>query len=275
MSVNEENKVTEPVDDVNSVIDEVLPDEAADNAAQAAEGEDKPALRSKASMDQARRVAEQRKADRQAGFKAAESAFSKRLKEAGFESVDQVVAFKAERSKVVESADSELKREYQALANENRGLKGRITALEKQLADARSARSAVEQEMEIRHLAYEAEVDPEYIDAATTALQRAYRNLDSKAAKEFDPAKWLKEDLRNRKPGIFRQALKDMTEKQVVEKPVNTAPAGSAPKAATATEAKGAGEPATSLKNAMKMNRRELDEALASRGLINPARSVS
>lgn len=275
MSVNEENKVTEPVDDVNSVIDEVLPDEAADNAAQAAEGEDKPALRSKASMDQARRVAEQRKADRQAGFKAAESAFSKRLKEAGFESVDQVVAFKAERSKVVESADSELKREYQALANENRGLKGRITALEKQLAEARSARSAVEQEMEIRHLAYEAEVDPEYIDAATTALQRAYRNLDSKAAKEFDPAKWLKEDLRNRKPGIFRQALKDMTEKNVVEKPVNTAPAGSAPKAATATEAKGAGETATSLKNAMKMNRRELDEALASRGLINPARSVS
>lgn len=253
---------------VEEIIDAVVTDTPADVAA--ADIDEKPALGSKAKMEQARKVADQRKADRDIGRQAAESAFMKKLKDMGFENLDQVATVQ-KANKPAPSDDAELRKEYQAMANENRGLKSRITTLEKQLQAAVQKQSAYESEMEIRQLAYEADVDPEYIDAATTALQRSYQRLDAKAAKEFDPGKWLKEDLKSRKPGIFRQALSNMTERKIEEKPVNTGAPGSAPRAQTnAAETE---QPV--LKNALKMTKKELDEAMAAKGFINPARHVS
>lgn len=256
---------------IDSAIDEALPDAA---EAQAAESDRAP-LGNKAAMDQARKVAEQRKADREAGRKAAESVFQKKLKEIGYESLEQVATFRASSGKHPAAKDdasaTELRNAHQALLNENRALKGRITVLEKQL-------NAAKTETELRQIAYEADVDPEYIDVATNSLQKHYQRLDTDAAKKFDPSEWLGKDFKARKPGIFRAALakaEEKAEKIVEEKLVNTAAAGSTPKSATATEVKNGGEVQNAPKNAMKMSRKELQEALAAKGLRNPAQYVS
>ena len=271
MSV-EDTKVADPEVgmSVEEVINETLPDTQAE--AQAEENEaDRPALASKAKMDQARKIAEQRKADRDAGRKAADSAWSKKLKELGYESLDQIAQYRASSAKHPANKDdaqaADLRNAHQALLNENRGLKSRIAVLEKKLAAAQT-------EQELRQIAYEADVDPEYIDVATNSLQKHYQRLDADSAKQFDPAGWLTKDFKARKPGIFRAALNEIKKEPVVEeKPVTTAPAGSAPKSATATEVKTGGEPAIK-KNAMKMTRKELDEAFAAKGLKNPATYV-
>ena len=255
---------------IESAIDEALPDAA---EAQAVESDRAP-LGNKAAMDQARRVAEQRKADREAGRKAEASAFQKKLKEIGYDSLEQVATFRASSAKNPAAKDdasvTELRNAHQALLNENRALKGRITVLEKQL-------NAAKTETELRQIAYESDVDPEYIDVATNSLQKHYQRLDTDAAKKFDPSEWLSKDFKARKPGIFRAALakaEEKAEKIVEEKLVNTAAAGSAPKSATATEVKNGGEVKAPI-NAMKMSRKELQDALAAKGLRNPAQYVS
>lgn len=256
---------------IENAINEALPDAA---EAHAEAESDRPPLGNKAAMEQARKIAEQRKADREAGRKAEASAFQKKLKEIGYDSLEQVATFRASSAKNPAAKDdasvTELRNAHQALLNENRALKGRITVLEKQL-------NAAKTETELRQIAYEADVDPEYIDVATNSLQKHYQRLDTDAAKKFDPNEWLSKDFKSRKPGIFRQALNKIEEKQPVveEKPVNTAAAGSAPKSATAAEVKNGGEVNNAPKNAMKMSRKELQEALAAKGLRNPAQYVS
>ena len=255
---------------IENAIDEALPDAA---EAQAVESDRAP-LGNKAAMDQARKIAEQRKADREAGRKAEASAFQKKLKEIGYESLEQVATFRASSAKNPAAKDdasaTELRNAHQVLLNENRALKGRITVLEKQL-------NAAKTETELRQIAYESDVDPEYIDVATNSLQKHYQRLDTDSAKKFDPSEWLSKDFKARKPGIFRAALakaEEKVEKIVEEKLVNTAAAGSAPKSATATEVKNGGEVKAPI-NAMKMSRKELQDALAAKGLRNPAQYVS
>ena len=256
---------------IENAINEALPDAA---EAHAEAESDRPPLGNKAAMEQARKIAEQRKADREAGRKAEASAFQKKLKEIGYESLEQVATFRASSAKNPAAKDdasvTELRNAHQALLNENRALKGRITVLEKQL-------NAAKTETELRQIAYEADVDPEYIDVATNSLQKHYQRLDTDAAKKFDPNEWLSNDFKARKPGIFRAALakaEEKAEKIVEEKLVNTAAAGSAPKSATATEVKNGGEVKAPI-NAMKMSRKELQDALAAKGLRNPAQYVS
>lgn len=272
MSVENTEVVDTETEAVDNAINEALPD-AVETQTEEQADPDRVQLASKSKMDQARKVAEQRKADREAGRKAADSAFAKKLKELGYDSLEQIAQFRASSAKHPASKDdaalTDLRNAHQALLNENRGLKSRIAVLEKRL-------DAATTEQELRQIAYESDVDPEYIDVATSSLQKHYQRLDADSAKKFDPAEWLGKDLRSRKPGIFRQALNQMKQEPVVkETPVNTAPAGSAPKSATAAEVKTGGEPVnTAPKNALKMSRKELSEALAAKGLKDTAQYV-
>ena len=271
MSVENTETVDNEAEAVDNAINEVLPDVAEAQAEEQVEP-DRVQLASKAKMEQTRKIAEQRKADREAGRKAAESTFSKKLKELGYENLEQIAQFRASSAKHPANKDdaalTDLRNAHQALLNENRGLKSRIVVLEKRL-------DAATTEQELRQIAYESDVDPEYIDVATSSLQKHYQRLDADSAKKFDPAEWLGKDLRSRKPGIFRQALNQMQAPVVKEPPVNTAPAGSAPKSATAAEVKTGGEPVNPApKNALKMSRKELAEALAAKGLKDTAQYV-
>lgn len=235
-------------------------------ASQETETEEKPRITSIASPA-ARERAEQRRADREAGRKAAQSAFAKQLKEMGFESLEEVQKVRASQRPATNTSGetASLRTEIQTLQSQVRGFKSRITQLEKE-------NSALKDELQIRAWAYEADVDPEYIDSAAGSLQKHFQRLDSKSAKEFDAVKWFSEDLKKRKPAIFRQALQKSQEPVIHEAPANSSPPGSAPKAATATQVREGTEEAT--KTAMQMDAKEYREALRKKGIRHPASHV-
>ena len=246
----------------HTAIDEALPDPEV----QINESDEQPkgvaqALRREQRVDNAA----QRKADREAGRQSILDAYNKRAQAAGFKTVEEMFAAqqRADGKGDGKTVQSEALRQAQA----------QIETLNRQIRGYKSRISALETELQLRNIAYESDVNPDDIEYVVSRVHTAFKNLDDDAAKKFDPKKFIGEDLKAKKPSVFRQAIaaqQAATEtKAVEEQPINTAPAGSTPRPAGTTETKlGSTEPP---RRATEMTRQEYAEALRKRGIRNPA----
>lgn len=250
---------TNPDTELQEVLDEVLPDPEV----QLSEPEEQPATRSVAQAlkrEGQKDNAGQRKMDREAGRQSILDAYNKKAMSLGFKTVEEMFAAqqkaegKGDGKQVQSEALKQAQTQIDTLNRQVRGYKSRITQLET--------------ELQLRNIAYESDVNPEDIEYAISRVHTTYKGLTDDQAKSFDPKKFLSEDLKTKKPSIFRQALaakqEAETAKPIEEQPVNTAPAGSAPKpnGGSSTEAP---------RRATQMNRAEYLEALRSKGIKNPA----
>lgn len=241
---------------VQEVIDSVLPDPEV----QIEDLEETPkgvaqALRKEKMVD----TAGQRKADREAGRQSILDAYNKKAQAAGFKTVEEM--FAAQQKAAGRGDGKQVQSEALAQAQ------AQIETLNRQIRGYKSRISSLETELSLRNIAYESDVNPDDIEYAVSRVHSTYKGLTEDQAKNFDPKKFLAEDLKAKKPGIFRQALvaaQAQVAKPVEEVPVNSAPAGSAPKPA--------GSPAIpESKRATEMTRQEYAEALRKRGVKNPA----
>lgn len=245
--------------ETQEVLDEVLPDPEV----QLSEPEEQPAARNVSQALKREQRADntaQRKADREAGRQSILDAYSKRAQAAGFKTVEEM--FAAQQKADGKGDGKQVKSEALVQANQQ------IETLNRQIRGYKSRITQLETELQLRNIAYESDVNPEDIEYAISRVHTTYKGLTEDQAKSFDPKKFLSDDLRAKKPSIFRQALdaKQAAEvaKPVEEQPVNTAPAGSAPKpSGTATE--------EAVRRATQMTKAEYLEALRSKGIKNPA----
>lgn len=266
-------------DTVNDAIDQALPDASDDLETLAAETQlPKPAV---AALDSERRKrdASQRQKDREAGRASFQQALDKRAQSLGFQSVEEMLQVagtpvkapasapatrqpQEPKSSGSESKSSALQAEVRRSQEENKSLQNQIRGL-------RSRISSLETELELRQVAYDSDVNSDDMDYALSQLNTHYRKLDETAAKSFDPKKFFAEDLRKKKPGIFRQAMET---RKVEEVAVTTAMPGNAPRPPSGPETRGVDD--VKPKRATDMSRSEYVEALRRRGITDPATKV-
>ena len=210
--------------------------------------------------------AEERKADREAGRNSVLEALNKKAQAAGFDTVDEFLkaginAKAPPRPADKTQADAELRRENASLQKTIQGLRSRISVLEN--------------DMELRKMAYESDIEGDEVDYALHTLHSHYRKLPDAEAKAFDPQKFLREDLKAKKPNIFRKALQAAEEKKTVEEvAVNSTPTGGRPVGPPASSVRDQEVQETRPKNVMQMPRAEYLAYLASKGMSNPAKMV-
>lgn len=220
------------------------------------------------SADRRKAEAAQRQKDREQGRMTFQSALDKRAQALGFSSIEEMMAETQPRPRkeptpaqnnaaatAAQEEVSRLREENKTLQNQVRGLRSRISSLET--------------ELELRHTAYEADINPDDVDYALSQVNSHYKRLPEEQTKTFDPKKFLAEELKQRKPGIFRQA---MTARKVEEVPITTALPGNAPKPPSPAETRGSNDPPA--KRATEMSRAEYLEALRKRGITDPATKV-
>lgn len=260
--MSNENLDLSPDELAQAAIDEALPDPEV----RISEPDEQPkgvaqALRREQRAD----TTAQRKADREAGRQSILDAYNKKAQAAGFKTVEEMFAAqqKAEGRGDGKNVQSEALRQAQA----------QIETLNRQIRGYKSRISSLETELQLRNIAYESDVNPDDIEYVVSRVHTAFKNLDDSAAKNFDPKKFIGEDLKAKKPSVFRQAMVAQQAaaeaRAVEEQPVNTAPAGSTPRPQGTTETKiGSTEPA---KRATEMTRQEYAEALRKRGIRSPA----
>jgi len=215
--------------------------------------------------DRRKAEAAQRQKDRELGRVSVQNALDKRAQSMGFSSIEEMLAETQPRPKKeapAAAANSQATEELAKVREENRTLQNQIRGL-------RSRISSLETELELRHVAYESEVNADDMDYALSQVNSHYKRLPEEQAKTFDPKKFLAEDLRKRKPGIFRQAMET---RKIEEVPVTTALPGNAPRPPAPAETRGSNEPAP--KRATDMTRAEYLEALRKRGITDPATKV-
>jgi hypothetical protein len=218
--------------------------------------------------DRRKAEAAQRQKDREQGRMTFQSALDKRAQALGFGSVEEMLAETQPRPKKEPTpqqnnvASAALQEETARLRDENKTLQHQIRGL-------RSRISSLETELELRHTAYESDINPDDVDYALSQVNSHYKRLPEEQAKTFDPKKFLAEELRTRKPGIFRQA---MAERKVEEVPITTALPGNAPRPPAPAETRGSSE--SPPKRATEMTRAEYVEAMRKRGITDPATKV-
>lgn len=259
---------------VQEAIDAAMPDgaEAADTPTSledlAANTRQPRATVEALAADRRKAEAAQRQKDREQGRMTLQSTLDKRAQSLGFSSVEEMLAETQPRPKKEptpaqnNAAASATQEEVSRLREENKTLQHQVRGL-------RSRISSLETELELRHTAYEADVNPDDVDYALSQVNSHFKRLPEDQAKSFDPKKFLGVELRQRKPGIFRQA---MAERKVEEVPVTTALPGNSPKPPAPAETRGSGE--APAKRATEMSRAEYLEALRKRGITNPATKV-
>jgi len=218
--------------------------------------------------DRRKAEAAQRQKDREQGRMSFQSALDKRAQSLGFSSVEAMLAETQPRSKKEptpaqnNAASTAMQEEVSRLREENKTLQNQVRGL-------RSRISSLETELDLRQTAYESDVNPDDMDYALSQVNSHYKRLPEEQAKSFDPKKFLGDELRKRKPGIFRQA---MAERKVEEVPITTALPGNAPKPPAPAETRGSSE--APAKRATEMSRAEYLDALRKRGITDPATKV-
>lgn len=257
----------ENIDETQELLDTVIPDtetiEQPEVQVPAKPKEGREALQGLTAKDRA----EERKRDREAGRSSVLDALNKRAQSMGFETIDEM--FKAgpqgkppQRPVDKGAADAALQSENASLKKTIQGLRSRISMLENDIA--------------LRQIAYESDVNGDDIDYALSTMQKHYQKLPSEVAKNFDPQKYLVEELKAKKPGVFRQAMMAKAEeKQVEAVEVNTSPLnGRPPKGPGSVEVEASKASETTPKSAMQMNKDEFQEHLRKKGYRNPASMV-
>lgn len=209
----------------------------------------------------AKERAEERKRDREAGRTSVLESLNKQAQSKGFESLDEMLRAApgaAPKPKPMDksAADAELRAENAQLKKTVQGLRSRISVLENDSA--------------LRQMAYEADVQGDDIDYALSALNSHYRKLSDDEAKTFNPQKYLAEDLKAKKPGIFRQALE--AKKAVEEQPVSSSPLSGKPP--TSTQRQVIPAEGEQRKHASQMTKAEFQERLRQMGQRDPASMV-
>lgn len=255
------------ISETEELLNAVLPDEQEKPAEVRVEA--KPPLQA---VKSSKERAAERAADREAGRSSVLDALNKQAQSKGFESVEEMLKSTtgAPKAKPLDksAADVELKRENEDLRREITGYKRTIQGL-------RSRIDVLENDGALRQLAYEADIQGDDIDYALTQLQSHYKKLPSEATKDFDPGKYLREDLKAKKPGIFRQALAAKAAEKVVEEvDVSTVPTGRAPKGPGTKEVQASEADLTRPKRAGDMSKDEYREHLRKLGYRDPASMV-
>lgn len=256
--------------EIQEVLNEVLPDSDAELADLAAETQHPKGVQAAMEADRKKQLAAQRQKDREAGRASFQAALDKKAQSLGFASHDEMInqvqakpkpaqvaatAQTNEREEALRTEVSRLREENKTLANQVRGLRSRISSLET--------------DGELRSMAYESNVNPDDIDYALSQVNSHYKRLDETQAKSFDPRKFLVEELPKKKPNIFRNAI---AERKIEEVPVTTAMPGNQPRPPAPAESKG--NDAAPVKRATEMSRSEYVEALRKRGITDPATRV-
>lgn len=255
------------INETEELLNAVIPDEQ--ERAPEVRAETRPPVQA---VKSSKERAAERAADREAGRSSVLDALNKQAQSKGFESVEEMLKSTSGTPKPrpmdKSAADVELKRENEDLRREITGYKRTIQGL-------RSRIDVLENDGALRQLAYEADIQGDDIDYALTQLQSHYKKLPSEATKDFDPGKYLREDLKTKKPGIFRQALAAKEAAKAVEEvDVSTVPTGRAPKGASTKEVQASEADQTRPKRAGDMSKDEYREHLRKLGYRDPASMV-
>lgn len=252
--------------EAEQAIEEVLANTSTGQAEAAQEDVPEPKT-AKTGLDSglAKQRAVERQRDREAGRTSVLDALNKRATSLGFANLDEMLkgqpktAPAAAKPNAPQGAPAGYQEELKTRDNTIRGLRSRISALET--------------ELELRHVAYNADINGEDIEYAVHQVQQHYRKLEGNDAKSFDPATYFTKELRSKKPGIFRAALE--AKREVAEEPVSTSPVnGKAPRAASSTSVQQSAAQVEQPKRATEMPRAEYLEMLRKRGIRNPATMV-
>jgi len=254
--MQDETELTE----TEALIDEVVTDieQPAERAVQAPPRAPLPSANAKARS-------EERKTDRDAGRASVMEAYNKRAQALGFEGVEAMMKAGPGGKPTPKpldrgAADAAIQAENVTLRKTIQGLRSRISVLEN--------------DGQLRQMAYEAGVQGEEIDYALSHLNGHYRKLSDTDAKSFDAAKYLKDDLRAKKPGIFQQVLQAQAERKIEELEVGSTPGGGAPRSMPPGEVRTEGAALSQPKQANEMTRAEYQEYLRKKGYKNPASMV-
>ena len=222
----------------------------------------------KMASDRKKADAAQRQKDRDAGRTTLQASLDKRAKDAGFESVEQMLKSGGQKPKAAEQKAPQGDKALQAEANR---LQGELKTAQNQIRGLRSRIEALESELELRQTAYENDVLPDDIDYALSQVQSHYKRLDKVEAEKFDHKTFFKTDLKAKKPSIFRQAMQAKVEERKVEEVVvNTTPTGKVPPAPKAQEVRKDEVEGQKPKRIAEMTKQEYRAYLASRGIKDP-----
>jgi len=253
-----DEQIDPPENEAQELLDTVIPDgEKPEVVVPEKPREPLQAVQSLTSKERA----EERKRDREAGRASVLDTLNKQAQAKGFDSLEEMLKAApgaAPKPKPMDksAADAELRAENAQLKKTVQGLRSRISVLENDLA--------------LRQMAYEADVQGDDIDYALSALNTHYRKLSDDEAKAFNPQKFLAEDLKAKKPGIFRQALE--AKKAVEETPVSSSPlSGKPPTSNSKPVIPAEGE---NRKHAREMTKAEFQERLRQMGQRDPASMV-
>lgn len=266
----DENTTTE----VQDVIEEVLPDstdttdpDLANLADETVQPKGKT-VQEKMASERKRAEAAQRQKDRDAGRTTLQANLDKRAKDAGFESVEQMLKSGGQKPKPAEQKGPQSDKAAQA---ESTRLQGELKTAQNQIRGLRSRIEALESELELRQTAYENDVLPEDIDYALSQVQSHYKRLDKDAAEKFDHKTFFKTDLKTRKPSIFRQAMQAKVEERKVEEvAVSTTPTTKTPAGPKAAEVRKEEADGQKPKRVQDMTKQEYRAYMAARNIKDP-----
>jgi len=276
MAIENDNPevILENENDVNELIDQVVPDVEAEAQEQETQEDEKPAPKyrpAQKAQPAKNDLAKQRQADRESGRSAFKEMYEKKAKAMGFGSLDEMFTKRpaqAQPSGQKPQVDARASKQIADLEEQVRTLRAEIRSYEGKVRHWRSQCEALQNELVLRHDAYLAEVDPEEVDAVLSKLDGHFKRLPEQKRKEFDHNQFFQE-LKQKKPAYFRQYIQapEKKEEKIDEVPANTAPAGSAPKP-SAKEIKEQVTPeAPQRRDAMKMKPEEFREYVRSQGL--------
>lgn len=277
MAIENDNPevILENENDVNELIDQVVPDVEAETQEQEAQEDEKPAPKyrpAQKTQPAKNDLAKQRQADRESGRAAFREMYEKKAKALGFGSLDEMFTKRPAQAQPSgqkpQQTDGRAAKQIADLEEQVRTLRAEIRSYEGKVRHWRSQCEALQNELVLRHDAYLAEVDPEEVDAVLSKLDGHFKRLPEQKRKEFDHNQFFQE-LKQKKPAYFRQYIQapEKKEEKIDEVPANTAPAGSAPKP-SAKEIKEQVTPeAPQRRDAMKMKPEEFREYVRSQGL--------
>ena len=277
MAIENDNPevILENENDVNELIDQVVPDVEAEAQEQETQEDEKPAPKyrpAQKAQPAKSDLAKQRQADRESGRSAFKEMYEKKAKAMGFGSLDEMFTKRPAQAQPSgqkpQQTDGRAAKQIADLEEQVRTLRAEIRSYEGKVRHWRSQCEALQNELVLRHDAYLAEVDPEEVDAVLSKLDGHFKRLPEQKRKEFDHNQFFQE-LKQKKPAYFRQYIQapEKKEEKIDEVPANTAPAGSAPKP-SAKEIKEQVTPeAPQRRDAMKMNPEEFREYVRSQGL--------
>ena len=277
MAIENDNPevILENENDVNELIDQVVPDVEAEAQEQETQEDEKPAPKyrpAQKAQPAKNDLAKQRQADRESGRSAFKEMYEKKAKAMGFGSLDEMFTKRPAQAQPSgqkpQQTDGRAAKQIADLEEQVRTLRAEIRSYEGKVRHWRSQCEALQNELVLRHDAYLAEVDPEEVDAVLSKLDGHFKRLPEQKRKEFDHNQFFQE-LKQKKPAYFRQYIQapEKKEEKIDEVPANTAPAGSAPKP-SAKEIKEQVTPeAPQRRDAMKMNPEEFREYVRSQGL--------